>query len=86
MPNLDINCRLYRHCTPTIEHRWRCAIVPLKMNHKNYINDLIHWCEENCTGKWSYVWKDYANIAKFYFKIRCNYIAFVFVWLENLGE
>ena len=78
----------YRVPSNTIERSWHC--VPIKSVIFNIPSsppmigskwhEMHAWCEENCSGKWSYAGR--VASYKFYFKTRRDYTLFTLTWVD----
>ena len=83
---VDIKLSLYRNYTPTAAAVWVKAIVIVPpwtdKTRQSVLKQIINWCDENCTGKWTYSNVDYANHQSYYFKNKRDQIAFLLVWSD----
>lgn len=47
------------------------------------LKPILHWCEDNCTGEWTYFIKEPAGLGKgeyeFYFEDEQDKVAFI-IW------
>jgi len=78
----------YRTPSFTIEKSW--FAVSFKNNFYNIpatrpglgskFHKMFIWCEENCTGRWSYM--EYLKDVKFYFKTSRDNVMFKLTWMD----
>lgn len=79
---------LYRNYTPTAARVWHKALVKLpgwrdgKKARTTLVRELVNWCSDNCTGKWTYESPSFSDIQPYYFKNKRDHFHFSLVWVD----